>query len=79
MRKVLDQNENYIGYFNGTTVFDKNEAVLYRVLDIEIYAPVVSVGLNNQESHNAGLGLIGELKGNTGLSMENEVLFILAG
>ena len=77
MQNVLDENGNHIGYFNGTTVFGNNEIILYRVLDSEIYAPVVFVDLNLQRSYSALLALVGELKGDTGLSMENEILFNL--
>ena len=79
MKKVIDEENNVIGWFDGSTIFDLKSKILYRILGSEIFSPMEYEDSNFQISYKGLLGYIGKIRGNIGLLNDHENIFTILG
>ncbi|WP_213477625.1 hypothetical protein [Marinobacter lipolyticus] len=73
--KVFDVNEVEIGSFDGVTVKSLKGNVLYRVLDGDVYVPVVYEQADLERFNKGMLSCIGEVKGNVAYTHGEVIIF----
>ena len=77
MRNVVSGDGVTLGIFNGNTIRDSNGALIYAVIDGDVFAPVRYVDEALQPLSKGLLGLVGTLVENEAMTDSGEIIFEL--